>query len=144
MKIRTDFVTNSSSSSFVSVTVTTKDGKCLEGGFDSGNNAVDDIDYIRISPEFFENMKNLDELVELMQSWFRGMLACPELCDDYDYSQGKIKEISQLNIGDIQKIEVSSNIECNDASSGVDITYNYVTKKYRKKKNGDYDPDRYL
>lgn len=141
MKIRTDFVTNSSSSSYVRVIIKTKDGKRLSGGFDSGNNDMIGSKDFNVSKKFFEELSGGEALVAAMKKWFKAGFDNKSLVDKYDYSTGSLEEIAKLEIEDIDEIELSSLIDYEMYTIGSDISYNYQTKERKRTDTSEGEPD---
>ncbi len=127
MKIRTDFVTNSSSSSYVTVRITTKSGREYEAGYYSGDQGFDVIgSALELSDTYFEKIESGEEILNTALEWFNKTF---KHAKEFDFSDGKIAEIKALKKDDMYKVYLRSEINCDDyVISGRTVKYTYTEK----------------
>lgn len=136
MKIRTDFVTNSSSSSFISVIVET-DNDSYEASYESGDNNIIVPDYLDISEKQFNSIQSGNDLLKIAKNWFDSTFADSHLPKNNDFSSGDVEVISNLPKDEINKVSISSNANDSECDHGVDISFDYKTGEYTKEYTGE-------
>ena len=88
------------------------------------------------SQKFLDSLCSGEELITAMQEWFIDAL------DDTDYAKqcmediGATDRIRVLKREDMKSLELSSLLDCDYAGYGSEITYDFDSKKKKRKKTG--------
>lgn len=138
MKIRTDFVTNSSSSSFIAIKAITKGGNQYIAKLDSGNIDIDVNVHngkFMVDKEYFEGIKSVSELFKKVYDWFYESLADAACAiDEVEdalriYGSGDFTEIRSLQKDDVRFAGIFSREEYWDEPWGASlIGYDFESK----------------
>lgn len=120
----------------VKLKVLTKDGEEVKAEYLAWNVPIYENKDFNPSQKFLDNMETGEALIDAMTEYFL------EALDNTDYAKscvegiGGTDRISKLTREDMKKLEISSLLDCEEEGFGSDITYDFETKKRKRKNTG--------
>lgn len=122
---------------FVKATVCTIAGELVELEYNTwGDVAIYDNKDFNPTQKFLDNMENGEELVNAMKKWFMDALDNTEFARECVEDNGAAIKIKSMLRGDMNSLKISSLLDCEEEGYGSEITYDFNSKKRKRKNTG--------
>lgn len=122
---------------FVKAIVCTTTGETIELEYNTwGDVGIYENEDFNPTQKFLDSMESGEELVNAMKKWFLDALDNTDFAKECVEDNGAAVRLKSMAREDMKSVKISSLLDCEEEGYGSEISYDFITKKRKRKKTG--------